>query len=67
MLEGTAGGGILEGVHGDRALLDIGSLFSEEQAAETWLKALEQVLTSLPVTINVTPLPKADNVTEGAR
>jgi hypothetical protein len=65
MLEGTAGGGMMEGTHGDRALLNIGSLFSEEQGAETWLKALEQSLTSRPVTIEVTPLPKESDVTAG--
>lgn len=67
MLEGTAGGGMLEGIHGDRILLDVGSLFSEAQAAEAWLQKLEQVLTSRPVTIDVTPLPKESDGAEGKR
>ena len=57
----------MEGIHGDRVLLDVGSLFSEAQAAEAWLDTLEQVLTSRPVTIDVTPLPKEGDVAEGER
>ncbi len=52
----------MEGPPGGRALLDFGSLFSEEQAAEAWLETLEQVLTSHPVTIAMTPLPEASGV-----
>ena len=67
ILRGTAGGGMMEGPHGDRILLDVGSLFSEEQAAEAWLETLEQLLTSRPVTIDVTPLPKESDGVEGER
>jgi hypothetical protein len=64
-LVGTHGGGMMEGPPGGRALLDFGCLFSEEQAAEVWLETLEQVLTSHPVTIELTPLPKASDIAEG--
>ena len=55
----------MEGPHGKRALLDVGSLFAEEQTAEAWLDALEQVLTNRPVTIAVTQLPNESEGVEG--
>ena len=65
ILVSTHGGGMMEGPHGKRALLDVGSLFAEEQTAEAWLDTLEQVLTSRPVTIAVTPLPNESEGAEG--